>query len=194
MGYLNHFNLQKYIDQFDLSVFIETGTAAGHGIRYALTFPFKSLYSIEYDVGLYNYCKESIKDSRLTLINATSKDGLEEIFLKNVNGPALIWSDAHFINAPTVGTPENFNSGEEILRYPLESELEVIKKYAPDSVIIIDDLRIYENGPFATGNLPEYINAPKNRNIDFVYDLFGDSHIITRDYSAEGYVILTPKE
>ena len=72
-------------------------------------------------------------------------------------------------------------------------ELEIINSSRPShgDVIIIDDLRIYENGPFESGNTPDWAEtlAPEEKNIDFVDRIF-PNRVVQRDYRREGYLII----
>lgn len=74
--------------------------------------------------------------------------------------------------------------------------MEIIRKYRPHcrDVIIIDDLRIYEDGPFRHGNLhPEIPRLPEVlRDVDFVWRIFPD-RVIKRNYRDEGYLLIYPK-
>lgn len=71
----------------------------------------------------------------------------------------------------------------------------MIKSLRPNfnDVIIVDDLRIYETGPFKGGNMPDNIIPPAKRNIDFVYELFSKSHDIIKLYDDHGYIVIVPK-
>ena len=82
------------------------------------------------------------------------------------------------------------------IRLPLETELRIIKKNREhfNDVIIIDDLRIYEDGHFGNGPAPLPDRLPRGqRTLDFINELFSDSHTITRIYLDEGYIFITPK-
>jgi hypothetical protein len=78
----------------------------------------------------------------------------------------------------------------------LKQELTIIRELRPAGldVILIDDLRIYEDGPFAAGNLPPSHPAfpRQGRDLGVVAALFGTSHTISRHYDDEGYLILLP--
>ena len=56
---------------------------------------------------------------------------------------------------------------------------------------VIDDLRIYEDGPFETGNWAER-NLYGGDGIAFIEDLFEDTHFVVRSYNKQGFVILLP--
>lgn len=197
MGNLRIFNLNDYITKYNTTNFIETGTAQGHGLEYANSFNFKKLYSVEFSKQLYDFCLEKFKSNdNVMIINGTSKDGLEQIFNTEIDGNTLFWLDAHYPYADTVPSIEYYNMGEDDIRLPLEKELRLIhskRKHLKD-VIIVDDLRIYEDNSYECGNIPKEINPPKNRNIDFVYELFSDTHKITKDLRNEGYLIIEPKD
>jgi hypothetical protein len=79
---------------------------------------------------------------------------------------------------------------------PLEDELSLIRAARPNcqDIIVVDDLRLYEQGPFERGNLEEGFGGipMEMRNIDFVNRIFGD-RVITKDYRHEGYLIITPE-
>ena len=107
----------------------------------------------------------------------------------------MFWLDAHFPGAEE-GLNDYNDESREIYRLPLEKELEIISKRTGvyNDVIIIDDLRIYENGDFESGNLPSNINRPSTPGVKFIYDLFEKTHEILRCYKHEGYLILLPKK
>jgi hypothetical protein len=80
-------------------------------------------------------------------------------------------------------------------KLPLEQELELIAQMRGNcrDVILIDDLRIYENGPFEAGNTPEAQENldPARKNIDFAARLFPNREL-HRDYRDTGYLIIAP--
>jgi len=59
-------------------------------------------------------------------------------------------------------------------------------------VFILDDLRIYEDGPYEYGNwdLRKFI---PNLNLDFLNDIVSKTHTISKDMRHQGFLILTPK-
>lgn len=195
MGQIDRFDLQSYIDNYKTSIFIETGTGKGGSLQHALKFSFDELYTIEVITEIYLDCVEKFKlYENCHLINDNSKNGLEFI-LKNV-GPSnniIYWLDAHFPGADSglsgYGSVEDKN-----MRIPLENELRSITSIrdSKNDVFIIDDLRIYEDGPYNSGNWVDR-NKFGGDGIDFIYELFYETHIINKDYRDEGYIILTPK-
>jgi hypothetical protein len=60
-------------------------------------------------------------------------------------------------------------------------------------VILIDDLRIYEDGEFGQGPCPADALPPAGlRNLDCLAD-WEATHDVRRLYQHTGYVMLTPK-
>jgi hypothetical protein len=193
MGSIKRFNLKKIINEYHTEFFFETGTWRGDGIAYAAQFPFKKLYSSEIIHEIADNAKERFKSQKnIEIIEGNSTDVLNNK-LAELKGNCLFWLDAHFPGAEEGLTHYNTFENEKV-KLPLEEEiyqLASIRKEFSD-VIIIDDLRIYEVGPYTYGNLPEGILPPKLRNIDFVYKAFKDSYIIKKSYKDEGYLIVLP--
>jgi len=196
MGNLKFFDLKYYIEKYNAKTFIETGTAQGHGLEYASQFEFDKLYSVEFSTELYQICIEKFKDNKkVNIFNTTSKNGLETIFQKKIENNIVFWLDAHYPYADVSPTFDNYNKGDDELRLPLEKEIRLIHEKRPNSkdVIIVDDLRIYEDNNYECGNILRGINPPNNRSIEFIYELYSDTHTITKDLRNEGYLIIEPK-
>jgi hypothetical protein len=198
MGSLRHFLLGGFIKRYKIGYFVETGTGGGDGLSYAAQFLFCKLYSTEIHKRIYELAKNKFADDgRVTLLNAKSEEALD-IILPCIpqDVPILFWLDAHF---PGADYKLARYDGEENndTRLPLEREVEVIRRLRPQlrDILLIDDLRLYEKGKFANGNMPEDIKGfpPEKRNVDFVTKAFGKSHSIFRDYSNEGYLAVVPR-
>ena len=58
-------------------------------------------------------------------------------------------------------------------------------------IIVIDDIRIYKDGPFENGNF-ENKALHGGDSLDFVYELLDETHIIVESYLQEGYLICFP--
>lgn len=193
MGYLSRFDIGKLIKEYNLDYFIETGLGEGKGLRYALGFPFKEYHSIEISQEMFNQGVKKFLDLKnVKLHSVTTRDILPLIL--NLEGNILFWMDAHL---PDWLWGKSFSHLDKDLKLPLEEELKIIQKYRPNNkdVFLCDDLRIYEDGPFESGNWAgrlSYDNAAGG--IKFIYDLFSETHIIEKDYKHEGYIILLPKE
>jgi hypothetical protein len=193
MGELNIHNLNNYIIPFNLTVFVETGSGKGEGIKHALNYSFKKLYSIEIVPQLYEHCKTTITDPRVKFLNQCSVDGIENSILEEENENILFWLDAHFPGADFHYSKYDSTRDEKI-RIPLQSEIELIWNHRKNhkDVFIIDDLRIYEDGPYELGNWPDR-KTLGGEGIKFIEDTFGTTHNIIRDYHHQGYLFLIPK-
>lgn len=200
MGHLQAFNLSSFIPAYNLRGYVETGTGEGDSLKYALTCPqFEELYSIEMDSRIYMNALNKFKDPRLTFFNGLSKDILNDLLPKlDLEKNYLFFLDAHFPEAdfqnedPGRYIKSFFKYGQDSI--PLEDELALIrtKRTLNRDVILIDDLRIYEDGPFETGNWADRTKI-KAGDISFIEKLLGSTHDITRNFKQQGYLILTPK-
>jgi len=193
MGILHFFNLNEFISKHNLKVFIETGTGRGNGVAYARDLTFEKIYSFELLVELYKVVKEKyVGDERINLMLGSSINSMMKVLPKiNIDKGILFWLDAHFPGLDEVENPKPLDVCTQ-LKLPLEEELRYIKNLRKDSkdVIIIDDIKIYMDGPFELGNLPD---RDKSLNLNFVYELFEDTHDIKILYNHDGYMILEPK-
>ncbi len=198
MGSLRHFLLDKFIAEYGTPYFVETGTGSGDGIDYARGFLFQKIYSIEIHDELCEHMrKKHVDDDRVALINARSDQGLDVLLqVLPQEKPILFWLDAHFPGAHCSKAAYDAEKDEDV-RLPLESEINAIARRRRNhrDVILIDDLRIYEEGEFAIGNVPDDLldSMPKVRNIDFIQNAFMASHFISRDYADGGYLLITPR-
>lgn len=198
MGKLSDFNLQIYIDKYKTNTFMETGTGTGSGIQYAIKFPFAEINSCEIDVAQAHALSTAFSfDKRVHIYPYDSERFLTELLSKrSPEFPILFFLDAHFPGADL--GKASFDAEKNIdIRLPLEKELELISMFRPkmNDVIIIDDLRIYEKGPFKGGNMEDYgvEHCAKYIGLDFVKKIYDTSHNFTKIYEDSGYLILEPK-
>lgn len=195
MGSLKRFNLSKISKQYECPYFFETGTWTGNGLAYAKNTSFVKLYSSEIMPEIADKARKRFaSENRIEIFTGNSTAVFEQT-LHIINGNCVFWLDAHFPGAEE-GLKDYNEYDNEQVKLPLEKELQLIKDIRSTfyDVILIDDLRIYETGPFTSGNLPEGILPPSFRSIDFVFKLFGDSHEVIRSYEDEGYLLLFPKQ
>lgn len=194
MGSINRFDLNKLIKKYNVQYFFETGTWKGDGLAYASKFPFKKLLSCEIMEEIYHKANNRFKNHN----NIQIKLGASEEALASLNneitGNCLFWLDAHY-----PGAEEGLHTYNEIknetIRLPLHKELLLINELRSNykDLILVDDLRIYEDGPYKKGNMPDNIIPPSIRNIDFAYDLFAATHEIIKLHNDHGYLIIIPK-
>lgn len=194
MGSIKRFDLNRIIKEFRTSYFFETGTFWGDGVAYALKSPFKKVISVEIIPEIADKARQRFSNNKLVeIIESSSEDALTNR-ISQIDGNCVFWLDAHFpgADAGMNNYDENMNDS---LRLPLNIEIEIIhklrKKYR--DVLIIDDLRIYEEGPFMNGNVPTDALPPGDRNIDFIFASYRSTHVILRCYFDEGYILLFPR-
>ena len=199
MGHVQAFNIPQLIADFNLDIYIETGTGIGDSLSHALKHPFKHFYSIEMDKGLYDQAIKLFQHPNLKIINGLSSNILPEILPKIASDTrVLFFLDAHFPEADFGNAPDRYRKsvskyGKDAL--PLEEELRIIKNIRIENkdVIIIDDVWVYEDGPFEGGNWSErpFVNSG---DMSFVGKIFDDTHFIKKFYRQQGYLFLTPKD
>lgn len=197
MGTLAHFSIPAIATSFGTKSFVETGTATGDSLALAAQHPgFERLYSIEIVPELASAaCKRFAGDKRIAIIEGDSTERMSEIIDVLDDAPALFWLDAHF---PGAHTGAAYDAEPDVARrLPLQAELEEIARRRRDSrdVILIDDARIYQPGPYGAGDLPADWPPLRGvkRSLHFVRALFGDTHGVVVDYADQGYVMVFPK-
>lgn len=198
MGTLARFDLGPMIAKHGLIHFVETGTGEGRSLAHAARFGFKSLRSCELDPVLAGRLSDAFApDDRIRIVNAESAAFLGRLHSMAAGEPILFWLDAHFPGADH-GHRDYGVERSDATRLPLRAELEAIRKHRPDGmdVIICDDLRIWLDGPYQHGGLPEDVRpfCPVRRDASFFAEMFDDTHDVFFDYSHEGYCCIVPKE
>lgn len=192
-------SLHKYrLDIFPCDIFFETGTGQGDSLEYARSYPFRRLYSAEIDKSTAELARDRFSAfNYVKIVQGDSVDVLEEVLpTLDSDSRCLFFLDAHFPGEMS----DQFIGYSKIemnaVSLPLERELEVIRKYRAhcQDVIIVDDLRIYEDGPYRHGNLPAKIpKLPASlRHVDFISRIFPDRQVM-RNYRDEGYLLIYPK-
>lgn len=191
--------LRKYsLAHLPCNVFIETGTGNGGTLKHALeSKAFERLYSVEIHKESADQVKRELAlFDQVKIFNSTSADALKEILpLLEPSDRAFFFLDAHFPGEFSKSFSGYDGITVDKTTLPLEEELELICSHRGncEDIIVIDDLRLYEQGPFEQGNLQEGFGGipMAMRNIDFVHRIFGDRSI-SKDYREEGYLIISP--
>lgn len=197
MGTLTHFDLATMKQKHGLRHIVETGTGIGDSMEFALGFGFETLHTSEIEPSLAMKAAGRLAHRGVAVYGLKSVDFLRMVCPTiPVYEPVLFWLDAHFPGVDYfVRSLSGTTDGEIML--PLETELMAImtsRRTARD-VILIDDLRIYLDGPFLHGAVAPNLRpaCPVARNIDFIHRTCGDTHDIQVIYDHEGYALLTPK-
>jgi hypothetical protein len=131
---VKHATIREYGKMFRLDVLVETGTYFGDTIA-ATKRQFSDIYSIELSPELHKRAKERFAgDSRVHLLLGNSGDILKEI-LPELNRTPLFWLDAHYSGGTTA---------RGAVDTPIVQELDAIFALCPDSVVLIDDARLFD--------------------------------------------------
>ena len=200
MGSLLHsaWDAKELKREYNLQIAIETGTAYGEGTKF-LAEIFEEVFTIEIDDGFFEDNSERLSEfSNVHAHLGKTTESLPPILEANRDTPAFFWLDAHL---PRRGK-HRYVTGcfveedhDEEINFPLEDELRVIvkNKNISKDVLLIDDLRIYENGPFEVGNWSErYEYERATAGCGFVYELLEQTHSIEKSFKDEGYLLAKP--
>lgn len=130
--------LRKYAQQYNLKIFVETGTYYGEMVD-AMKGIFDRVYSIELSQEFFEKAEEKFKSwKNVELLMGDSGKVLENV-MKRVDQPSLFWLDGHYSSGVTA-------RGEEDT--PIYKELQhILNSEDLRHVIIIDDARLFGNDP-----------------------------------------------
>lgn len=201
MGSLRFFDLKGLQLRHDAKTFIETGTGYGHGVEYAQTIGFESIYSIEIFEKIVNdLTPKFANDKRVKLVRAPSIEGLNKI-VGQIKGNAIFFLDSHFPGAD-VGGAGFGDEKDEDLRLPLLREMRFVKKNRLDKgfkdIILIDDLMIFDEEnvyPDQEWKNKLDISPRKDKNCwKQILNMFSQTHAAQVFKENSGYVIFSPKE
>jgi len=194
MGQLNEaIQIKNVLDFYDIKNFVETGTGKAEVVQSVVEADDSlNVHTIEVIPEIYD--KNKINFSYLKDVNwhlGTSFDILPEI-LPDLKGTTLFWMDAHFPGAD-FGLSSYGDEKDDDKRLPLKKELETIvaNRDVTNDVFVIDDLRIYEDGPFGDGNWEDREKYGGD-GIEFIEELFDETHYVVKSYNAQGSILLFP--
>lgn len=207
MGELTAFELNEFIPKFNLKTYFETGTGMGVSLSHAMRYNFNRLYTIDIDNDFIQRAKRMYQnDSRLTCINDFSTKAIKDFVPTLSQEPTLFFLDAHFPGADfhKITYEESIRTYKEEA-FPLELEINLLKSIRDltNDVIIIDDFVLYdkmekEYESVKEGHTWKYDWLQDELNIktesSFIYEMFSETHDITKDLRHQGYLIITPKK
>ncbi len=195
MGHVNFFNIQQVMQRFGTETFFETGLGFGASVEWVQKFPFKRIISVDIVAEQVESLRTKFaNDPRVELLAGNSVDVMRHR-LAGLEGNVLFWLDAHYPGFGHGGKPLDAEPNLEV-RLPLELELRAIKELRPacHDVILIDDLRIYEEDRFEHGSMLDLkIGELAKFDSRFLYEIFDDTHNARRFLNHTGYLALTPK-
>lgn len=192
--------LKELFVEYGIKNFVETGTGIGDTLMEIIINKPEELnvYTIELMDELYQPLVEKFGEiPYIHLLKGYSHEQMKVALDMLSSEPTLFWHDAHFPGADFQINGATYTSEPDPeKRIPFYAELKAIKDSGRDiskDIIISDDLWIYEDGPFEVGNWP-LRSAAGGEGVDFVYDMFSDTHHIFKSYVKQGFVIMLPKE
>lgn len=197
MGQLHEaVDLSYIVSNYNIQALVETGTGLGSTVdHFANRFPDIEVYTIESEGEIYLQAVANLaKHLNVECFYGTSAEALPSVLMSVQNKDnVLFWLDAHFPGAD-FGLSTYGGTEDKDVRLPLESELRLIveDRDVSSDVFVIDDLRVYEDGPFQDGNWGDR-HLYGGNGIDFIYELLGATHNITKLYGQQGYIVAEPK-
>lgn len=199
----NAINLQSTFEDFKIHNYVETGTGGildsygQNSLLQVSNLKIKNLkmHSIEILDRIYNEAVEYFKDNRNVIMHhGNSHDELPKVLDELDQKPTLFFLDAHFPDSyRDEYNREVIKNDPDYIKIPLEGELRIIcqKRNVSKDIIVIDDIRIYQDGPYENGNFQNKA-LHGGQNLNFVYELLDKTHIIVESYLQEGYLICFP--
>jgi tetratricopeptide (TPR) repeat protein len=196
MGTIARFHFDTpLIERFP--TFVETGTGRGAGVRFAQDYAFKCIRSVDTEQVIVDHARRLFEeDARITVECDESLSFLKQV-LRSIplEEGVVFWLDAHFPGSDVLGVAYD-SEVDRIRRLPLQEELELIRDLHPWSIVLVDDLRLYMDGPFVSGNVHQDHTglAPRDRLEvgKAIYSIMQATHVYSTFYEEEGYLVLVP--
>ena len=199
----NAIHLRPTFEDLNIQHYVETGTGGildSYGQNSLLQVsqlqkPDLTMHSIEILDRICNEAVDYFKDNpKVCMHLGNSHNELPKVLDELDENPALFFLDAHFPDSyRDEYHREVIRDDPDYIKIPLEGELRILcqKRDVSKDVIIIDDIRIYKEGLYENGNF-ENKSLHGGENLDFVYELLDETHIIVESYLQEGYLICFP--
>ena len=157
--------------------FVETGTFVGDGVKAALKYGFKSIYSIELSAELYNQSLTRFAEySNVHIIHGDSGLVLYDV-IKEIEGKITFWLDGHYHPAggKRMDNPGHYRWGKSdyIDEWtPLTDELKAINRHViKEHTIIIDDIQELGNKEYGDLKLNRIKELILEINPDYKFKL-----------------------
>jgi len=155
---LNNLSILKETT-FSPDTFIESGSYLGDSIKWALQNGFDNIYSVDIDRTFTKHCNERFNKENKKKVNLYHKSSVDffasdEIIDVMKNQDCLFFLDGHIHSHE--GRDTYTEEGQE---FPILKELNIIKKHATKtSIIIVDDIDGFESYGIDGNEIdPEYM-------------------------------------
>lgn len=127
--------IQMLSKKLPMDVFVETGTFRGETVDLVKS-QFREIYSVELSDSYYEAAKQRFSgDPHVQMIHEDSALALRNIMPNIQDRPTLFWLDAHWCVAD--------ETAGQLSQCPLLGELEAIQTLNQNSIILIDDARLF---------------------------------------------------
>ncbi|MDB6029269.1 MAG: hypothetical protein JWM68_5492 [Verrucomicrobiales bacterium] len=134
--------------ELPLQLFVETGTFQGDTLALARKF-FKKCHSVEMSPQLHEKAvRRFTGDTGVEIHLSDSPGALRKLRDQFASTPTLFWLDAHWCVADDTSGADS--------QTPLIEEIQAIHKLHPDSVVLIDDARLYLCAPPAPHRVSDW--------------------------------------
>lgn len=137
--------------QLSLRLFVETGAFQGDSLAVASRF-ISNCRSVEISPDLFEKVRVRFQDQpNIQVRLGDSPSFLRERYHEFAGQPSLFWLDAHWCQAE--------HAAEQPSQSPLLGELNALQLLHPDSVVLIDDARLYLATPVRphhVGDWPDF--------------------------------------
>ena len=194
MGSLNRFNLERLVATHQVTHLVETGYGEGASCQAALRAGFKQVISCEIFEPLHAKVVQS-DQLRVLFLNSVSFLQTPEVLQFLGGHRSMVFLDAHYPGADHGGQSYLDTTRPAQQRLPLISELEELRGKAGNSLLVLDDVRIYRKEfKVALGPNPDWAENAWNQEARFVslLESFGSTHSLHWLAEDTGYAVLWP--
>lgn len=137
---------KEVLEKYPNEIFVETGTAGGHGTQIAIDCGFKKIYTIENDSNVVSKAKQRFKNEIESKVVEVIEGDSFKVFanvLDKIDKPTTFWLDAHWEGSNLTG---QFGSVMGEYKCPLPFELELLLSHKiKNHTILVDDRRMLGN-------------------------------------------------
>ena len=195
MGNIVRFPVNILVSNYGVTHFIETGYGKGVSCKAAAAYGFTKVLSCEIYPPLH---KEAIQNEQFSVALANSIDFIKsDVVISTLEEQrCLIFLDAHYPGADFGFEEYKSTNWESNTQLPLLDELTSLRGKCDNSVIIVDDCRIYiDDLPVYSGPMGDIADNAFDKEMEFINSLneFSSTHDIYLLPHDTGYAILWPK-
>lgn len=195
MGTLKRFNLRALSASTGIGTLVETGTGEGYSVNWALRCGFGTVHSVELEPSLHAQASRNFAGIPGVHLSQGESIPFLRALLPRLSGPKLIFLDAHFAGGADFGLLPYASSLESPDSFPLLDEIRLLDGFlGADDVLVIDDARMYQPGPFQNGECPAFARRWEElAALESLFEQWSDTHVLILLEYDHGYFCLVPK-